>query len=109
MLIKKSLSVGCFCIRSSSPVAIWMRKESEVHLDAAIEVNEIHTPVSRSFVRPKATSPSLPACLSVCCLSLWNIKEMKTLHILYMQQLTQEMRAASMPAWPLEFLLTVYR
>ena len=40
-----------------------MRKESEVHLDAAIEVNEIHTPVSRSFVRPKATSPSLPACL----------------------------------------------
>lgn len=44
-------------------VAIWTRKESEVHLDAAIEVNEIHTPVSRSFVRPKATSPSLPACL----------------------------------------------
>lgn len=40
-----------------------MRKESEVHLDAAIEVNEIHTAVSRSFVRPKATSPSLPACL----------------------------------------------
>lgn len=63
MLIKKSLPVGCFCIRSSSMVAIWMRKESEVHLDAAIEVNEIHTPVSRSFVRPKATSPSLPACL----------------------------------------------
>lgn len=60
---KKSLPVGCFCIRSSATVAIWMREESEVHLDAAIEVNEIHTPVSRSFVRPKATSPSLPACL----------------------------------------------
>lgn len=28
-----------------------------------IEVNEIHTVVSRSFVRPRATSPSLPACL----------------------------------------------
>lgn len=58
----------------------------------AIEVNEIHTAVSRSFVRPRATSPSLPACLpfSVCCSSLWNIKEMKTLHILCMQQLPQK-------------------
>lgn len=56
---------------------------SEVHSDAAIEVNEIHIAVSRSFVRPKATFPSLPAFFfSVCCSSLWNIKEMKTLHIL---------------------------
>lgn len=31
-----------------------------LHLDAEIEVNEIHTAVSRSFVRPKA-APSLPA------------------------------------------------
>lgn len=38
--------------------------KGEVHLDAVIEANEIHIKVSRSFVRPKATSPSLPACLS---------------------------------------------
>lgn len=97
--------MGCFCIHSSSGCHM----DAKVHLDAAIEVNEIQILVSRSFVRPKATYPSLPGCFSACCLSLCNIKEMKTLHILYMQQLTQEVCTASMPAWPLEFLLTDYR
>lgn len=50
----------------------------------AIELNEIHSTVSRSFVRPRATTPSLPfpslpASPAVRRLSRCNIKEMKTL------------------------------
>lgn len=62
----------------------------------AIELNEIHTTVSRSFVRPRATSPSLPfpsfsfpACLA-CRASLESVEHQgdeNTRHILCMQQL----------------------
>lgn len=67
--------MGCFFVSAPAPwlLAIWMRKGSEVHLDAAIEVNEIHTPVSRSFVRPKATSPS-PLCLPFPCVLLESVE-----------------------------------
>lgn len=71
--------------------AIRIRIESKSTLKASVEVNEIHAEVSRSFERPKATRLSL---LPVCQ-SLWNIKEMKTLHILEMLQLTAVTHAAN--------------